>query len=347
VITPTPLAPEEEPPQGWDRASAARAIAVTLGALFVAALLNAVPLASVAEQQPDGWQRDVAVGVAKPLRTLATTLSLDAPRRALDHLVGNDIESSSEFGGGLDITPPTLDRAPPPRVTTSTLVPTTTTTLAPRRVPTPDAPVRVLFSGDSLIGNIADGFSRATAKQPLVDIAKDVQVSTGLARPDVLDWPTHLQVLLKKRRNPEVVLLMFGGNDDQPLREGEKRFPLFTAEWEKEYHRRVGLMMDIASQKDRTVVWIAMPVVQRDRLRQASKIMNRVAKEEAKLRPRVHFYNPNLVLAPDGIFTDVVPGPNGPVDARTDDGVHVSQSGADLLAASLYLTFAKEWHLVR
>jgi hypothetical protein len=202
----------------------------------------------------------------------------------------------------------------------------------------------VLFAGDSLIGNVADGFARHVVGDRRVAPSQDVQVATGLARPDVLDWPTHLDRLLRER-NPEVVFLMFGGNDDQPLRAGDKRFGLFTKEWAVEYQNRVSLMMDVAQQGDRTVVWIGMPTVEPGRLQQASRTMNAAARVEAERRPRVVYFDPDAVLAPDGKYSRVVHTPGGDVQARTTDGVHVSHPGADLLAPRLLATIAEVWHL--
>jgi hypothetical protein len=248
---------------------------------------------------------------------------------------------AEEFGG--DVVPP-RPVAPfepvRPAVTTTTVVPTTTTTLAARRVPTAAAPVRLLFAGDSLIGNIADGFARLTGADDRIAQTKDVRVATGLARPDVLDWPTHLDALLRER-NPEVVYLMFGGNDDQPLRGVDRPPALFTREWEQEYRRRVGVMMDLAARGDRTVVWIGMPVVARDRLNRAKDVMNNVARAEAGARSRVTFVDLDTVLAPAGGFVPRL----GDVDVRARDGVHVTHSGADLLAPLLLRAIAAEWHL--
>ena len=40
------------------------------------------------------------------------------------------------------------------------------------------------------------------------------------------------------------------------------------------------------------------------------------------------------VIAPDGVYTDTVPGPDGePEDIRLDDGVHMTEFGNRLLAA--------------
>jgi hypothetical protein len=327
------------------RSSAGRTIAVTFGALLVASVLNADALHRAADQQPFGWRRDVALSFTRPIRAIADAVGLDAPRDALDAIAGNEPDpTAKEFGGALVLPRRTIERAPAP-TTTTTVVPVTTTTLAARRVPTAPDPVRVLFAGDSLIGNVADGYARLTGSDDRIALSKDVRVATGLARPDVLDWPTHLDALLRER-NPEVVYLMFGGNDDQSLRGADPPPRIFTPEWEVEYRRRVGVMMDVASRADRTVVWIGMPAVGRDRLNRARAVMNDAARAEATTRARVTFVDLDTVLAPDGGYTPRVTAPGGgTVDARARDGVHVTHSGADLIAPMLLQAIASEWHL--
>jgi hypothetical protein len=105
-------------------------------------------------------------------------------------------------------------------------------------------------------------------------------------------------------------------------------------------------MMDIATRADRTVVWIGMPAVGRDRLNRARVVMNAVARAEAGRRARVVFIDLDTVLAPGGGYTPRVTAPDGgSIDARARDGVHVTHSGADLVAPMLLQAIAPEWHL--
>ena len=348
ITTPPPVVSEPAPepePVDRPRSTAGRAIGVVLGALLIASLLNAEALAKAADQQPFGWRRDVAKALARPIHGLADVTGLTAPRRWLDDLVGNDDgRTSGSFGGGL--TPERrldLERAASPSTTTAPA--TTTTTAVERRTPTTGRPLRVLFAGDSLIGNLADGFARFTDDSGRVRVTSEVHIGTGLARPDVLDWASFLAQRLRSQK-PEVVYLMFGGNDDQPLRGGPGDPPaLFTRDWKREYRRRVALMMDIARGKNRTVVWIGVPAVARDRLDRARRIMNEVAREEARERPHVDYVSTDAIIAPGGRFTPRVEIRGHTIDARAPDGVHVTIAGADVVAPVLFARIAEEWHL--
>lgn len=349
----TPSSVETEPahePVERPRSPAGRAVGIVLGALLVASLLNADALANVADQQPLGWRRDVAVGLVKPIHAVADATGLTAPRRWLDELTGRDDQTVSDAFGG-DVAPPTpvLDRAPAPITTIGSKEPATPSTTAPpeHRVPTAAKPLRVLFAGDSLIGTLADGYARYTDDSGTVRVTSEVHVGTGLARPDVLDWGSYLATLTK-RHKPEVIYLMFGGNDDQPLRGGEGDPPaLLSSEWKREYRRRVAFVMDLAAGDDRSVVWIGLPVVTRDRLNRARLVMNTIAFQEARKRKLVQYVGTDAVLAPHGRFERRIPVFGGLIDVRSPDGVHVTPSGADLLAPRLFAKIADEWNLER
>jgi len=204
----------------------------------------------------------------------------------------------------------------------------------------------VMF-GDSLMGHMALGFQRHVTSEPRVHVYTEYHVGTGLARPDVLDWPAYLNQILPGF-NPEVVYLAFGGNDDQDMQAADgSRIPYGTPEWHTEYTRRVALVMDVAAQNDRTVVWINIPAVNRERLNQAKDVMNAIAREQAALRPRVVYLDLYAVLSPDGVFHEYLPAPDGtPIRVREGDGVHVSIPGGELVAPSLLAAIATEWNLV-
>jgi hypothetical protein len=104
--------------------------------------------------------------------------------------------------------------------------------------------------------------------------------------------------------------------------------------------------MDVAGQGDRTVVWLGLPAERKATLHIIKDIMNDVAREQARLRPRVVFVDTIPVLSPGGAYSEVITTPDGRVvDTRAADGVHLSQDGADLLAPTLLAAIATDWNL--
>lgn len=324
-------------PGGRRRTPAGRAILVSFLALALAALMNGESLHRVAERQPYGFPRDVAVAVTGVTRSVGETLGLHLPRRGLEALTGRtDPVAGSEFGADVAVTPaPTVPTLPPPAdpggAPAPTISPPAEPQLVPHRTPTAEDPLRVLFAGDSLIGNVSIGFGRAFRDEPRITASVEVQVATGLARPDVLDWPAHLVALLDLH-DPEVLVLVFGANDDQDMESPDGRVSLLGPGWLEEYARRVGIMMDLASAEGRTVLWLGIPAVTRPGLEEARQAINHVAMVEAQRRPGVEFVDLSEVLSPGGAFVQDLDGQR----VREGDGVHLTIAGGELAATMIH-----------
>ncbi len=320
---------------------AGRAIATLFLTFVVASLLCSESLERIAQRQPYGTTRDIALAVTKPLHRVAHTFFLDRPRQWLADVTGNDRQPVANV-----LLPTATTATTVPAVTPTSQMATPTT--AARRTPTPDAPLKVLMAGDSLIGNISQAVGLLVGDDPRVALKTDVQVGTGLSRPDVLDWGAELSYVLDKQ-DPDVVILSFGANDDQPLRDPSGAFlPLFSDGWAKEYARRVGAIVDLASDGGRrTVIWVGLAPERPDRLNQAKDTFNAAARDAAATRTDVHFVDlvPLFGVAGGG-YTDTLTKPDGSVVVvRESDGVHLSHDGANLLAPTLWQSFAPEWHL--
>lgn len=327
---------------------AGRAYATVLLGLLLAALLCADSLERVALRQPYGPGRDLALDIVRPLQSASHAFGLHLPRLWLAELAGNTDPPVSASGvpvSTLALAPTTTTTAMPKPGATIPIP--TTTTLPPRRVPTVESPLRVWLGGDSLMGTISAGYGRLVRNDPRVAVVgADFRVGTGLARPDVLDWPAYLNQQLATI-GPEVVVLTFGNNDDQDmLRPDGSRAVLASPEWVEEYGRRVGLLMDVATAGDRTVVWIGLPAERPEGLNHMAGFMNSIAQGQAAMRPRVRYVDAGAVLSPSGTYTDVVTMPDGSqVRARERDGVHLTHAGADLLAPSIHAAYAADWNL--
>ncbi len=191
---------------------------------------------------------------------------------------------------------------------------------------TADAPLEVLLAGDSLMGTVADGYGRRSTDDELVDWDKDVRISTGLARPDVLNWPLHLQQLLDAR-DPDVVVLLLGGNDDQSLVGGADGVVHYGQPgWEEEYQERATQLQTIAASQGRTVVWLELPAVRPGKLERARQRMNAAARRAAAGTGAL-LIDTDAIIAPEG-YTVRLRGSQ----VRADDGVHLTHAGGDLVA---------------
>ena len=193
--------------------SAGSAIVVSLVGLGLALLLNAPGLHKSATIQPEGWKRDAALAVTGPLESVSATLRLDQPRRALKAAIGReDDDEIDTLVTGPEKPPnaqPAVDPAKPPR----------RERFSARR------PLPVWIAGDSLVVIPGQSVERAVAGNPAVAAMPiDGRISTGLGRPDVFNWFTHVDDVMRTRKpKPRTVVVMFGANDTHDYMTGLPR----------------------------------------------------------------------------------------------------------------------------
>jgi len=319
--------PEPEPRR---RAPAGQALVVILVALVVGSFLNADRIDTTAHTQPFGWQRTWALRITGPIKKLSDATGLNQPRKVLSERAGNKLEPPPEDTKTVVTAPPTIPDA-------------TTTTSAPPsyRVPTAADPVRILVSGDSLMGWIGPALTQGFGDAP-VKITEDWKVGTGLARPDVLNWPAKLAEDMTAY-DPEVVVVGFGGNDAQDMATDSGRVHVGTPEWAAEYQRRVAQILNAVEGPNRTVYWIGLPITTRANIEQVAPDMAKAAKTEIAARPWAHYVDTHPTLSPDGTYTAYLPdGSGGEVKVREDDGVHPNIAGARRIVAPLIVDLDKE-----
>ena len=317
-------------------------------ALVLAALLNSASLLDLAEQQPEGSRvRSVALAVAEPLDDLASAVGLDRPRQIVDEWLGRDEPSDdgdivvAGAAAPTTVVPPArrprrrLPRRrpsrPPPTAPATTLAPTT---VAPTTTTTPVVVnSKVLIAGDSMsqgVGVMLEAFAAEKGLQ-VESIGK---ASTGLTRPDYFDWPARL-LEATAASDPGVVVLMFGGNDGQPITDASgKAYQVADPEWAVEYGSRVAHVMDQLGAEGRKVVWIGSPNSSSSNMNKRLTVINQVLQQQAATRPWVTYLDAwALFAAPDGSFVASLPDADGQVRRmRNKDGYHLTIDGYKYLA---------------
>ena len=185
-----------------------------------------------------------------------------------------------ETGGRISVVP----------VSTST----TTTELKPKAKTTPSAatPAELYIAGDSDAGTFAPYLDKLMRQTGMVKTTLDYKVSSGLSRPDFFDWPAHFAKQIPAV-NPDIVVVTFGGNDAQGLRNVDKTWAVQhspgsggdDADWRAEYGKRVGAAMDYLGGDNRTLIWVGIPNDD-DPLNTARlQVQNEVVVAEAAKRP--------------------------------------------------------------
>jgi hypothetical protein len=311
---------------------AGHAILAMFIAFTLASLFNADSLLQTARTQPLGSKRHTfGVAIMRPVHAVSEFLHLDRPRRRLDVALGHELPKPSKKKSDDPFAAPSTTKAPR---TTSTgrTKPTRYETLTVSK----KHPATNFVAGDSLAAEFGTSLYRIAADRKLYraagDAAVDFKISSGLARPDYFNWPAELSRQVAKL-NPEIVVLMLGSNDNQALLAPDGHTYAFgTAGWKKEYHRRVGAVMDQLIARDRWVAYVGVPILATRN--EQWPIINAVIREEAAKRSRAVYVDSfSLFQDPNGHYTQYLPNDKGQlVQVRTADGIHFQRAGADLLA---------------
>ena len=304
--------------------------------LLVGALLNAPGIRKTALGQDVGWRRDVARLFADPLYDVSHALLLDRLRVGLQDV----IERSGQDDIDLTLPSPTI---PGTNATTTTTVPgappSTTTTTAPKKQKfSPAKQLRLWVGGDSLAitpGESVINAALATQAVGLTD-ALSGHVATGLARPEVFNWPAFLADVIATKQ-PDAMVLTIGSNDDQDLTGEGGVGPFGSEAWQAEYRRRVGGLMDEVTGTGKVqLFWVGIPLMRNvPRFNDHYRLINDIARTEAEKRPgKVVYVDTVPVLAGvDGGYADFQFNPDGTVvQIRAGDGIHFTRAGGDRIA---------------
>jgi hypothetical protein len=207
---------------------------------------------------------------------------------------------------------------------------------------TADDPATVFIVGDSDAGTFGPYLQTLLDGTGVVETQLDYKVSSGLARPDFFDWPAEIDRKLPEV-NPDIVVATFGGNDAQGLAVAGGEFivgdPVADeAEWTEEYQQRVGAVMDQLTEGGRTLIWVGIPNDDNPDVTARMAIQDQAAKAAAAERPEVIFIDTwKRFSGRDGGWAEFVIDPRDGEgkDVRADDGFHLNQTGAEILAIDI------------
>lgn len=334
---PPPVAPSPEGrPRPRHGHGAVTTVLVTLGALLLVALLNCEDVVRAAQRLPFGTERTISLRLANADHTVSHALLLDRPRQALDRLFGH------EHRAGSSALPPVQPTAP----TAPTVRPSTPGVTVPER-PTAAQPLHVYLGGDSVADQVADSFVRMAEDTKVIRVVAEGRISTGLTRPDYFDWPGRLQKTVTSKSPPQVVVVMFGANDVQPIMTPSGPAHVGTAAWLKEYRRRVAATMASLSAAGVDVYWVGQPLMQSSYFNGRIGELDAIFASEAARHPHITFVDTRPVLADaHGHYAAYLTDESGnKVLVRAGDGVHLTVAGARRISGAILTAIGRHWQL--
>jgi len=192
--------------------------------------------------------------------------------------------------------------------------------------------ITIAVVGDSIANDLGNGLEELFGKRPNIRIDKETRFATGLVRTDYYNWNAVIRKFLHEH-NPDVILVVIGGNDHQAIRVDDKRYEPFDKGWVAEYERRVSRFMNSIKRERTQVYWIGLPPVRSDKLTQAYKIMNRIYRREAAKHGFHYFsvWNKFLTKGAYSSFGQSLEGVRRQL--RKEDGMHFTEAGKILFAS--------------
>jgi hypothetical protein len=219
--------------------------------------------------------------------------------------------------------------------------PGSTTTTTSLRPVTEAEPLVMWIIGDSFIELFGPALVNRSLETGVIDAEIDFRYVSGLSRPDYFDWPAYIGEQLSDV-NPDVAVVMFGGNDAQDVELGGERFDVGTEAWNDLYCTRVAEAMDVLLTGLDRVYWIGLPIMRSDRFTANALVMNWAYETEAARRPGVTYISSfDLFADEDGEYNAYLDGKL----MRFTDGAHFVWNGAYRLADAVLPEIAADWNI--
>lgn len=325
---PRPVRRPRAPTTERRRAPAGHALLVMAIALVLAAVLNAKGMHKTAAEQKEGAPRDVALALTGALSAVTGVFQIDEPRKILQAALGrsgdDDVNTQITFTHKPKTAPSTNAASKP----------------VAKPVFSAGHPMRLYITGDSLLGDPGTVVENQAIKRPDIKVVGpgvDDRAATGLAQPGVFNWFQYLPSQVSALK-PDLVVMGFGGNDGQSLFGTGGGQHYGTPEWETEYRRRVGGLMDEITARKARIVWVGLPIPRDPDLASKFRFMNRIYESEAaKRKGLVTFVDNYDRFAKDGGYADYLRDDSGKlVKVRAADGVHYDIGGATIVAGEIY-----------
>ena len=337
---------DEQLPYGRRRRTAASALVAMLVALLLGALFNAPAMQKTAQEMPFGGERSFRLALVDPLASVSHWFFLDRPAKLTADVLGK----------------PDPGPAGPPQVVVVVPTPTPTKggddepgkdgdkpqkTLQEKPLPKPykGHPMHLYIAGDSMMGLPGMALTNLSNKTRLIKPKLDYHISTGLCRPDFFNWPAQIQQQVKGF-DPGAAAVMFGANDNQALQTSSGKIHQFGSDgWKKEYRKRVEDVIGLLFQGGvRRVYWIGQPVMPETSFNNQVRLMNDIYSSVAEKTFGVEYIDAYALLSKNGAYSQYLPGADGKtVQAREQDGEHLTYAGGQIIATAVLDAIKKEW----
>ena len=204
---------------------------------------------------------------------------------------------------------------------------TSTSTTAPHHAPFALGRCRLLEIGDSLGDDLEYGIRHELQLTPGLKLIQRNKPSTGLSASWFYDWPAHLKSDLR-HSHPNLVVIMFGANDEQALRVDGESQPFGSPKWRSAYVARVRRIDRMVTKAGAYVFWVGLPIAAPKSYSQGLRALNAIYRQVATSTPGVTFQPMwHLLATKSGNYRGGAVVNNVQSALRLSDGIHFTSTG--------------------
>lgn len=186
---------------------------------------------------------------------------------------------------------------------------------------------QILVLGDAIGGGMGAGLQRVSEADGHYQVSLRFNEESGLARPEVYDWVATLPKILAS--NPyDVIVVMIGANDRQPIRVGDTRQLFGSESWVDAYEANIDALLDLLAKSGAKVIWVSQPPMKDSGYDEALKAISALQRERVEAHGMTFLDIRPALLNPDGSFAENGKDNDGnAVRLRSRDGVAFFKAG--------------------
>jgi hypothetical protein len=187
--------------------------------------------------------------------------------------------------------------------------------------------------GDSLAVSTAEGLVDAFADRPEMAIVNRAREASGLVRDDYFDWPKTASDLAAGKAKIDFVVVMFGVNDIQTMRDGADSVEPLTDRWRERYGERVESIVAPFRAAHIPVAWVGLPPMRADHFNSEAVTLNDIYKEHAESAGGKYIDIWDAFADQNGQYDAFGPNIDGQnAKLRGVDGIHFTKAGSRKVA---------------
>lgn len=314
---------------GVRRFTARDAVVAVLVTMLILLLCAGGSVRRAGAEMSPGLAKDIVVAVGKPAGWVSDQLPFSSARRHLTSWLSPDDDLGSSGGTGFVSSSTASPEVPP--VTPDAFDPATVGAPPPAKRPLKT----LLVTGDSLSQPLDQDMARKLAGS--VKVVRDPHVGTGISKSIIVDW-AKLSTAQVKKDKPDAVVVFIGANEGFPMKGPDGReVQCCGVDYAAIYASRVRQMMNTYRQAGAArVYWLTLPTPRDpDRQKIARTVNAAILVAAQPWRAQVRVFDTVPIFTPGAVYRDAMDVDGQEKIVRESDGIHLNQTGSNLLADRL------------